>query len=347
MNEARISVNIVAWNSMAFLPTLLENLEAQTEPHRTVLVDNASTDGVVPWLSSEHHNTTVLRNMRNYGFTRAHNQAIQLALSGWQNSNLSRAYVLICNPDIVLDQNCLFELESFMDNHPEIDSAMPKLLKAHLRPGIGDRAETEKTKVIDSLGIHMTKACRAYDDKAGQIDEGQYDHEVEIFGPTGACAFYRASSLVRASTSGQFFDEDFHSYKEDVDMAWRMRRMGMKSALVPKAVAWHHRRVGSDAASNVFTLWFKRFRHPAFATYLSSRNHIWILAKNLAFSDLLLHGLWILPYELGKMLAALFSWPSLRGYGAALAGLPKMFKKRKELKVVCTEEAQKIRPWFV
>ncbi|MFA6446674.1 MAG: glycosyltransferase family 2 protein [Patescibacteria group bacterium] len=347
MDQLRLSVNIVAWNSMAYLPSLFESLEAQNEQHRIILVDNASTDGVAQWLTSEYPGMTVLRNMRNYGFTRAHNQAIQLALSGLQDSDLSRAYILICNPDIVLDQNCIFELVSFMDSHLEIDSAMPKLLKAHLRPGIGDRAETEKTNVIDSLGIHMTKARRAYDDKAGQIDEGQYDKEMEIFGPTGACAFYRASALVRSSLNGQFFDEDFHSYKEDVDVAWRMRRMGMKSALVPKAVAWHYRRVPSSPRSNVFTVWLKRFGHPAFVTYLSSRNHIWVLAKNLAFSDLLWHGLWILPYEIGKMLAALFSWSSLKGYGAALAGLPKMLKKRKELKAICTEGAQKIRPWFV
>jgi len=56
------------------------------------------------------------------------------------------------------------------------------------------------------------------------------------------------------------------------------------------------------------------------------------LVKHLSLSDIIIHGLWILPYELSKLIAAIFSWASIKGYFSGLLGLPKMWKKRKKLK---------------
>ncbi|MFZ6015874.1 MAG: glycosyltransferase family 2 protein [Patescibacteria group bacterium] len=332
MNDtARVSVNIVAWNSMAYLSALLKSLEEQTEPHRIIIVDNASTDGLHRFLS-DRPDIATLRNMRNFGFSRAHNQAIQLALSFWKESDLNNRYILVCNPDIEMHPQLLSELVSFMDNHPEIDACAPKLLRAYLKMDDMDQIQTERTMILDAAGMSMTRSRRAYDRGAGEPDRGQYDSIVEVFGISGACSFFRASSLVKIAPDGQVYDEDFHAYKEDVDLAWRMKRLGLKSALFPSAVAWHHRAAPSAPGAGALLAFLRRGKKPAFTNYLSTRNHTWMLVKNLSGSDLLFHGLWILPYEAGKFLAAFASAASLRGYWDALLGLPKILQKRKLLK---------------
>ncbi|WP_051587956.1 glycosyltransferase family 2 protein [Paenibacillus darwinianus] len=58
---------------------------------------------------------------------------------------------------------------------------------------------------------------------------------------SGAAAMYRRAMIADISYEGQFFDEDFFAYKEDVDVAWRARHLGWKARYVPAAQAVHHR----------------------------------------------------------------------------------------------------------
>ena len=54
-------------------------------------------------------------------------------------------------------------------------------------------------------------------------------------------AGYRPASPTDKVSTG-FFDEDFFVYREDVDLAWRLRGRGWSARCVPSAVAWHRRR---------------------------------------------------------------------------------------------------------
>jgi len=328
----RLSLNIVSWNSMAYLPALFESLDEQIIPFRTIVVDNASNDGAPAKIASERPTVTVLRNMNNQGFCRAHNQGISLALSRWKDADLSTCYIIICNPDTELDPGCLANLQEFMDTHPDVDACMPKLRRAYLRMTETEHIKTERSNLLDATGLVLTKARRAYDRGAGEPDQNQYDDEREIFGVCGAFSCLRASSILRVREGEQFYDEDFFAYQEDLDVAWRLKRLGMKSAYVPQALAWHHRAAPSTAKNNWLTAFAYRRKKPAHINFLSTRNHTWLLAKHLSVSDIFIHGLWILPYESAKLAASLISWAGIKGYFQALAGLPKMWKKRKNLK---------------
>lgn len=328
---------------MAFLPQLFDSLDEQQMQFRTIVVDNASNDGTSAWLTKEKSHITILRNMRNQGFSRAHNQAIQMALAGWSDADLSHCYIVVCNPDIEMDPACLKTLFEFMESHPDIDACMPKLRRAYLRATETEQIKTERSEVIDATGLVLTKSRRAYDRGAGEPDMGQYDEAHSIFGVCGAFSCYRASSLMSAMDGQEFYDEDFFAYQEDVDAAWRWKRFGLSCAFVPGALAWHHRVAPSSISNNWFKAFINRRHKPKHINYLSSRNHVWLLVKHLSASDLLIHGFWILPYELCKLLAAFFSLSSLKGYLYAVGGLPKMLKKRKKYKQKERLDARAIR----
>lgn len=328
----RISVNIVGWNSINYLPALFESLDEQTVGFRTILVDNASNDGTSAWLARERPNVTVLRNMRNQGFARAHNQGIALALSRWNQSDLPNCYIIVCNPDIEMDGGCLAHILDFMDNNPTYDACMPKLRRAYLRMTDTEHIKTERSEILDATGLSLTKSRRAFDRGAEEPDENQYDEDKKIFGVGGALCCFRASCLNDLSLDGQIYDEDFFAYQEDIDLALRMKRLGQKSAYVPKALVWHHRAAPSTSGSSWVRAFVNRFKKPPHINYLSTRNHIWLLTKHLAASDLLVHGLWIFPYEIAKFIASFSSLASLKGYFDGIKGLPKMWKKRNKLK---------------
>ena len=88
----------------------------------------------------------------------------------------------------------------------------------------------------------MTPNGRHFDVGAGTPDDGRWDRPAEVFGASGCVALFRTAALADAKISTGFFDDDFFVYREDVDLAWRLRGRGWGARCVPTAVAWHRRR---------------------------------------------------------------------------------------------------------
>ncbi|MDQ7815077.1 MAG: glycosyltransferase family 2 protein [Patescibacteria group bacterium] len=350
MQEAKKTIiNVVTWNGLAYLPNFFVSLDEQTYRDFTVsVVDNASDDGTLKWLENERPDTALLRNFKNQGFSRANNQAITLALSRWPEETWKDRYILIANQDLELAPDCLRQLVAALDADPSLAGVQPKLLQASFVAETDGTRETERGDLIDSVGIVLTKARRAYERGAGESDRGQYDVACEVFSLTGALAMYRASALAEAKLAGEYFDEDFGSYKEDIDLGWRMRRLGMRVSLVPGAVAWHHRSAPS-ARQGLFWLkaFFRRFKKPKRINFGSTRNHCWLTWKNDELVNRLVHAPWIVPYEASKLISYILTPSSFKAVFAAWGGYFKMKKKREELKKRAKVSGLEMRKWYV
>jgi GT2 family glycosyltransferase len=105
-----------------------------------------------------------------------------------------------------------------------------------------DGPSLEPTGVLDTVGIWMTRTGRHFDLAGGERDTGRYDRPAEVFGVSGCAAFYRVEALADARIPTGFFDDDFFLYREDVDLAWRLRGLGWSARCEPAALAWHRRR---------------------------------------------------------------------------------------------------------
>ncbi|MCC7356898.1 glycosyltransferase family 2 protein [Candidatus Uhrbacteria bacterium] len=346
----RLAIHLVTWNSSPYLPGLFASLEDQTSKDWSlIVVDNASSDDTQGWIERNSFGTVVLRNFKNQGFSRAHNQAISLSLSRWAETDLSQCYVLMCNPDIEFSPDCLERLMKFMDTNPDIAITGPKLLLARAKTETeSDERQTERTNVIDSTGIVMYRSRRHADRGAGEQDQGQYDQDRDVFGISGACMLIRASVLGTLKQGSEWFDEDFFAYKEDVDFAWRTQRFGFRTQYLPEAVAWHHRRAVSRAQGFLWLkAFFARMKKPAYINSLSTRNHLWLNWKNDEWQNRIWHFPWIFLYETGKVFVGFWSAATWNAWFQAFAGLSKMRHKRSldAQKVVC--RGKNIRKWFI
>jgi GT2 family glycosyltransferase len=349
----RFAINIVTWNSARHLPALFESIDAQTRRDFTVtVIDNASTDETLAWLEEHRPDQTILRNFRNQGFSRAHNQGIALALSRWQGCDLSERFIFLLNPDTVLDATCVAQLMSFMNAHPETDIAGPKLLRAiRTVDEDGEGEKIERSSAIDSAGISMAKSRKAEDRganarAAGTEDDGRYDRG-EPFGISGAAMVMRASAAERLCMGeNEVLDEDFFAYKEDVDLCWRARLFGMRIAFVPHAVAWHCRRAKKSDASGPKGLFRGQGERSAAVNRMSRRNQIWMEWKNDDTVNRILHFPWRLP-ELALRFAALIIFPShLHAYAQAWLGCGRMRAKRRMIMKRRKASPAEMRKWF-
>jgi GT2 family glycosyltransferase len=251
-----VSVLIVTWNSAQYLEKCFASIDCQDyRDLEVVVVDNASTDGTRELLRSRETTWRVIYNSENVGFAAGQNQAIYAAKGQW---------LLCLNPDVMLADDFIGRILESATANAEAGSVCGKLLRWN------PETKPERSRIFDSTGIYFTPNMRHLDRGAEQLDEGQYDRPQLVFGATGAAVMFRRPFVEAVSIDGEFFDQDFFSYREDADLAWRAQLMGWKCLYVPTAVAWHVRRVTPE----------RRERLPLEVNWHSVKNRFLMRGKN-------------------------------------------------------------------
>lgn len=341
-------MHLVTWNGARYLPYLFSSLRAQTfRDWELFVLDNGSTDGTLEIIARALAEFPVpvefVRNAGNTGFAAGQNAALR---------KTNGAFAQLLNQDVVLAPEYLERLAEFLDRTPDAAAAQGLLLRWTFdaeADGGGAR-----TRVIDSLGLRVFRNRRVVDACAGAEwpDDGTIaDAPMEVFGVSGALPMYRRSALLDVAEGTperpEFFDESFGSYKEDVDLAFRLRTRGWRSYVVPAARAWHDRtaaspRVWTDAAAIAH-----RAAKSAPVRYHSYRNHLAVLCKNEHARNFVRDWPWILGYEAKKVAyCVLRERETLRALRDVWHALPALRAKRRAITARRRASAGDVRRWF-
>lgn len=228
----KVQAQIVTYNSAASIVSCLDHLLAQRDVELHVLViDNASEDDTVDCVRAAYQAVTIWRNERNLGYAGAHNQGFAQA---WKRGV---AYVLTLNPDVRLEPDYLSQaIAAFTQADTQdgkVAAVTGKLLRTVEKPS--------GQQMIDSAGLQMEAFYHVRDRGSGEVDRGQYEQVVRVWGVCGAAAVYRGDFLQEIARYGPILDESFFVYKEDVDLCWRAGWLGWTCLYTPAARAVHDR----------------------------------------------------------------------------------------------------------
>ena len=89
--------------------------------------------------------------------------------------------------------------------------------------------------IINSCGVKINKSFYSKERGFESFDEGQYNRVEEVFGLSGSSFMLNRKMLEDVG----YFDENFFTYYEDIDLFWRSRLAGWKNFFTPKSVARH------------------------------------------------------------------------------------------------------------
>jgi GT2 family glycosyltransferase len=134
---------------------------------------------------------------------------------------------------------------------------------------------------IDTLGYPFSRG-RIFD--ICEKDNGQYDASEPIFWATGASLFIRASCYKQVGG----LDESFFAHQEEIDLCWRLQRVGYTIMSCPSSVVYH---VGGGTLPR-----------GGRKVFLNFRNNLLMLGKNLPVSELI----WKIPIRF--CLDAISAW---------------------------------------
>ncbi len=297
------------WNGISWLEQFLPSVIAHSPEAEIVVADNASSDGSVDYLQSEFPQVTIIENEVNGGFARGYNDALK---------RVNADYYVLLNSDIEVTPGWLQPLIKAMDA-PEVAGCQPK---------VRSYSDKELFEHAGAAGGFMDRNyfpfCRGRLFDHVETDTGQYDGETEIFWATGACLMIRSELYHQAGG----FDEDFFAHMEEIDLCWRLKKMGYRFLAIPSSTVYH---VGGGTLS---------YQSPR-KVFLNFRNNLTMIAKN---HEGWLFGKLVYRMSLDGIAAARFLmtgqfsnfWAVFRAHMWHYAHLGRTLKKRKQVKAMST-----------
>jgi len=220
-HEPYVVIVVLNWNGFDDTVACLESLrQLDYQNYRTVLVDNGSSNNEAARLSGLFPEVHLIANADNRGFAGGNNDGIQWALASG------------CDYIVNLNNDCMVEPD-WLSN----------LLRGVLKTG-ADFASSRimcypQTDRISSDGDGLLPDGAGFVLHKQRVWNGIREPRC-IISACGAASIYSAESVRRVSlASGQFFDELYFAYYEDIDLGFRLHAKKCRGMCIPEAVVYH------------------------------------------------------------------------------------------------------------
>jgi GT2 family glycosyltransferase len=245
MNSTRhklASIIIVTYNHKRYLEHCINSVLKQDYPHEIIVVDNCSQDDSSQLVREIFPDVKLIESLENKGYGAGNNLGVKHATG---------EYIVILNPDTIVEDGWLRELVKPLENEKKI--ATPKIL-------LYDGSLINTCGNINHFsGLTFTRGLGA--------EPSAYQKLEYVSGISGCCFAMRRRDFIEMGG----FDECFFVYNEDSDLSWRAHLKGFGILYVPTSVVRH------DYKLNV----------PPKKIYYLEKNRYMILRKYLSWSDFL------------------------------------------------------------
>ena len=244
----KISVIIVNYNVEFFLEQCLNSVKKALAniSGEVFVVDNNSIDGSVEMVRLKFPEINLIANKDNRGFSKANNQAIEISQG---------EYILLLNPDTVVEEDTFSKVISFMDNHPDAGGLGVRMLdgKGIFLPESKRGLPTPKVAFYKIFGLSklFPKSKKFGQYHLGHLSEFE-TNEVDIL--SGAFMLMRKEALEKVG----LLDETFFMYGEDVDLSYRIQKGGYKNYYFPETRIIHYKGESTKKSSVNYVFVFYR-----------------------------------------------------------------------------------------
>lgn len=269
----KLSIIIVNYNVEHFLDQCLQSVYkalanglAQAE---VFVVDNNSVDGSIKMVKEKFPSSIVISNKENLGFSKANNQAIQQAKG---------EYILLLNPDTVVQEDSFTKIIFFMDSHPDAGGLGVKMIdgKGNFLPESKRGLPTPWVAFYKIFGFSkfFPKSKKFGRYHLGFLDKNK-NHEVDVL--SGAFMLIRKTALDKVG----LLDETFFMYGEDIDLSYRIIKGGFKNYYFADTTIIHYKGESTKKSSVNYVFVFYK------AMVIFAKKHF--TQRNAGMFSLLIH----------------------------------------------------------
>lgn len=261
----KVSVIIVNYKVKYYLAQCLHSVLKAMDgiDGEIIVVDNDSQDDSIDYARELYPQVTFIENKENLGFSCANNIAIRQSKG---------EYVLLLNPDTIVNEHLLADCIILLDTHPEIGATGVRMLNENgtFAPESRRGVPTPFTAFCKMVGLtSLFPKSRLFGRYYMKYLDEYAATPIDII--SGACMFIRKSVLGECG----LLDEDFFMYGEDIDLSYRMLKTGKQNYYLPTRIL-HYK--GESTHKNTFRYVYVFYE----AMYIFFRKHYasynWILS---------------------------------------------------------------------
>ncbi|KAB2866147.1 MAG: glycosyltransferase, partial [Bacteroidales bacterium] len=268
-----LSVIIVNYNVKHFLEQCLMSVHSALKDidAEVFVVDNASSDDSCSMVKQKFPTVKLIENYQNVGFSKANNQAI---------SQSQGKYVLLLNPDTVVQEDTFTKCIAFMNSHCEAGAITVKMIdgKGNYLPESKRGFPSPWVSFFKIFGLTslFPKSrifARYY---LGHLDKNA-TNQIDIL--PGAFMFIKREALNKSG----LLDEQFFMYGEDIDLSYRITQAGYKNYYYPECQIIHYKGESTKKGSlNYVLVFYKAMIIFAKKHFKSNKASTFIILINLA-----------------------------------------------------------------
>ena len=244
----KLSIVIVNYNVKHFIEQCLHSVYSALKgiEAEVFVVDNNSVDGSVALIKEKFPQVILIENKVNTGFSKANNQAIRISKG---------QYVLLLNPDTVVQEDTFTKTIAFMDTHPDAGGLGVKMVdgKGNFLPESKRGLPTPEVAFYKIFGLSkfFPKSKRFGRYHLTYLDKNK-THSIDVL--SGAFMLLRAETLAKCG----LLDEEYFMYGEDIDLSYRIILSGYKNYYFPETCIIHYKGESTKKSSVNYVLVFYR-----------------------------------------------------------------------------------------
>jgi O-antigen biosynthesis protein len=226
-----VSVIIVNYNVRDFLHQALLSIQKALKGIRSEIfvVDNASDDGSVEMVRRKFPKVHLMCNTTNIGFAKANNSALKHA---------SGKYILLINPDTIVQEDTIHVMVEFLNCHPEVGLAGCKILNpdGSMEPACRRSFPTPWVAFSKIFGLsRLFPKIKLFGKYNLTYLSPEETYPVEAV--SGSFMMVRSETLKQVGG----LDENFFMYGEDLDWCYRIHEAGWKIYYVHSTQIIHYK----------------------------------------------------------------------------------------------------------
>lgn len=284
-----LDIIIINYNSTLPLLHCIESLlnAAGTISLSIHVHDNASSKGDdVDRLTRDFPEVLLTKNHRNLGFAKAVNNALKQGAA---------PYILILNPDTLVQPGLLSDAISHMEDHPDIGILGPMIFDCDGAIQGSARAFPNPLTALFGRKSILSKIFPNNPITRENILTARSDGvtPMEVDWVSGACMLVRREAVNHVGP----LDDKFFMYWEDADWCRRMWQKGWKVVYFPRSSVMHY--VGVSSETNIFRSVLE-FHKSIYRLFDKHANVPYSLLKPLVFWGVTYRFLFVFVSQLGR-----------------------------------------------
>lgn len=267
-----LSIISVNWNATEFLRECIHSIYEQTKgiSFEIIVVDNASPDRSIEQLPREFPDVKLVLSSQNLGFSRANNLGSRRAAG---------EFLLFLNPDTRLVNPAINSMLEQARSLPDAGIVGCR----HVSPDMSvqtsciQKFPTILNQLVNIEVLRMRWPACPWWDISPLFAASDQPSRVEVI--SGACLLIRREAFERVGN----FSEDYFMYAEDIDLNYKVARLGLRNYFVPTGTLIHYG--GKSSSQNKASQWATLMQSKAMLQfYAKTRGRLYAFAYRMSLT---------------------------------------------------------------